>query len=146
MRFCMKMSPEHTRFKTVRQTTIRNGSKLTISSSGELGLLQKSYKNCPKHLDYVKETKMRGICRREQWKLTETVNLSSSLSCFCWSCLWRAWFSSDNLSLLARICDCTRARVCMHLNVDVACLLTDWPCINDFSLTNPLNARRALLA
>lgn len=79
-------------------------------------------------------------------RLTEALIFSNSFSLFCWSCLWSAWFSSDILILLARIWDCTRARVCMHLNVVVACLLTDWPCISVFNLTNPLKARRALLA
>jgi hypothetical protein len=78
--------------------------------------------------------------------LTEALNFSSSFSHLCWSCCWRAWFSSDILILLERIWDCTRARVCMHLNVLAAWRLTDCPCIKDFNLTNPLKARNALLA
>ena len=78
--------------------------------------------------------------------LTETLNFSSSFSCFCWRCLWRAWFSSNILIRLACIWDCTRARVCMHRKVVVAWCFTDWPCIRFFSLTSPLKARNALLA
>lgn len=82
----------------------------------------------------------------QAWALTEALSFSSSLSRFNWSCRWRAKFSSDILILLARIWDCTRARVCMHRKVVVAWRLTDCPWINDFNLTKPLRARKALLA
>lgn len=75
-----------------------------------------------------------------------TLKFSSSLACFCTSCLWRALFSSNILFLLEWIWDCTRDRVCMHLRVFAVCLLTVGPSTSDFSLTSPLKALNALLA
>jgi hypothetical protein len=50
--------------------------------------------------NYIQKSQVK---KYEMIKLTEVLHFSSSLSCFCWSCRWRASFSSDILILLARI-------------------------------------------
>lgn len=48
-------------------------------------------------------TKPKATDRNMMMALTKALNFSISFSHFCWSCLWKAWFSSDILVLLARI-------------------------------------------
>ena len=64
------------------------------------------------------------------WDLP-TLKLSNS--CFSKSWRWRAWFSSDIFSLLERICDCTRARVCIQRRVLAAWRLIKLPSTSVFN-------------
>lgn len=72
--------------------------------------------------------------------------LKFSNSCFSRSWRWRAWFSSDIFSLLDRICDCTRARVCIQRKVLAAWRLIELPSTSAFNRTRPRRALSALLA
>lgn len=77
------------------------------------------------------------------WDLP-TLKLSNS--CFSKSWRWRAWFSSDIFSLLERICDCTRARVCIQRRVLATWCLIELPSTSVFNLARPRRALNALLA